>query len=61
MILMEIWQLKFANSAVSNELLQEIMPWKNKGASTDDKITWLRLRPVLSEYVHTIHNWIDGK
>jgi len=44
---------------VSNELLTEIMVWKNEGASTDDVITRLRLRTVPSNY--PVHNWIEGK
>jgi len=44
---------------VSNELLTEIMAWKNEGSSTNDVITRLRLRTVPSNY--PVHNWIDGK
>ena len=33
---------------MSNELLSEIMTWKNEGASTDDIITRLRLRTEAS-------------
>ena len=49
------------NPAMSNDLLAEILTWKNEGASIDDVITRLRVRTVPSEYVHAIHNWINGK
>ena len=48
------------NPAVSSPLLQEVYQWTKECATIDDVIERLRLRTVPSEYVGTIHTWIDG-
>ena len=51
---------RVTNPAVSSTLLQEVYQWNKEGATIDDIIERLRLRTVPSEYVGTIHTWIDG-
>lgn len=51
---------RVTNPAVSSALLQEVYQWNKEGATIDDVIERLRLRTVPSEYVGTIHTWIDG-
>ena len=51
---------RVTNPAVSSTLLQEVYQWNKEGATINDIIERLRLRTVPSEYVGTIHTWIDG-
>jgi len=51
---------RVVNPAVSSALLQEVYQWNKEGATIDDVIERLRLRTAPSEYVGTIHTWIEG-
>jgi len=51
---------RVTNPAMNSALLQEVYQWNKEGATIDDVIERLRLRTVPSEYVGTIHTWIDG-
>ena len=51
---------RVVNPAVSSALLQDVDQWNKEGATIDDVIERLRLRTAPSEYVGTIHTWIEG-
>lgn len=50
------------NAAISKDLLEEILVWKEDGNCTmDDIVLRLRLRTVPTDYQDGIHTWYKGE
>ena len=53
---------EIANPAVSEDLLEEVLTWREEGGCTmDDIICRLRLRTVPNGHEGNLHTWCKGK